>query len=177
MAMVLACLLLPRGAAHKKRKISWWDVIMPLGLTALCTGLFIGVTSVGIQNFMLSFAILFAPPVLICFSFKERPLRFALQDRGVLLFHVSNRYLRLDLLLGSLAEELGLSCMEKYESEVNQDNDATRGKAASHYVIIARRQDVLMELADIPNWKKLPGQPDMPIRTDQYSSFHKIIIW
>ncbi len=365
MAMVLACLLLPRGAAHKKRKRSWWDVIMPLGLTALCTGLFIGVTTLGIQKPMLAFAILFAPPVLICFSFKERPLRLALgyavvlvtiayyadlqkgntlhsernffgvkrvtlnpeadiyrlyhgdtlhgaqfssptrrdepltyyhrtgplgdvfttfigvgqtppvsivglgvgatasyaqpgqqftfyeidpgvarlahdtqyfsfladcrgrydivlgdgrlsmarapeehygiiiidafssdaipvhlitreaielylsklQDRGVLLFHVSNRYLRLDLLLGSLAEELGLSCMEKSELEVNRDNDATRGKTASHYVIMARRQDVLMKLADIPNWKKLLGQPDIPIWTDQYSSFLKILSW
>ncbi len=365
MAMVLACLLLPIGAAHKKRKRSWWDVIMPLGLTALCTGLFIAVTTIGIQKHILAFTILFAPPALICFSFKERPLRFALgyavvlvtiafyadfkkgnilhsernffgvkrvilnpegdiyhfyhgntlhgaqfnspmrrdepltyyhrtgpigdifttfsgvgqtppvsivglgvgamasyaqpgqqftfyeidpgvvriardtqyfsfladcrgrydiilgdgrltmarapeehygiiiidafnsdaipvhlitreaidlylsklQDRGVLVFHVSNRYLRLNLLLGNLAEELGLSCMEKDEPEVNRDNDATRGKFASQYVIMARRQDILMKLSDIPNWKKLLGEPDIPIWTDKYSSFLKILLW
>jgi hypothetical protein len=366
MAMVLACLLLPIGAALKKRERSWWDVIMPLGLTVLCTCLFIGVTTVGIKEHILAFAILFAPPALICFSFKERPLRFALgyavvlvtlasytdlqkgnilhsernffgvkrvtlnpegdinqlyhgdtlhgaqfrsptrrdepltyyhrtgpigdifttfngvgqthpvsivglgvgamasyaqpgqqftfyeidpgvarlahdtqyfsfladchgrydivlgdgrltmarapekhygiiiidafssdaipvhlitreaielylsklQDRGVLLFHVSNRYLRLNLMLGSLAEELGLSCMENYsELEENRDIDATRGKIASHYVIIAKRQDVLIKLEGIPNWKKLPGQQDIPIWTDQYSSFFKILTW
>jgi hypothetical protein len=98
-----------------------------------------------------------------------------LQDRGVLLFHVSNRYLRLNLLLGNLAEELGLSCMEKSEPEVNRDNDATRGKFESQYVIMARRQDILMKLSDIPNWKKLLGEPDIPIWTDKYSSFLKIL--
>ena len=55
---------------------------------------------------------------------------------GVLAFHISNRYLDLDPVLGALAREAGLACRV---GDVDRPGPFVRGEAASTWVAIARR--------------------------------------
>lgn len=85
LAVLLACFLLPGSAAgpettRQRRR----DLVAPL-LVAGSAALVLGpIVLLHWENSRLLFALLFAPCALICFGFKERPLRFAL-GYGVLL--------------------------------------------------------------------------------------------
>src|SRR5207248_8992381 len=57
---------------------------------------------------------------------------------GVLAVHISNRYLKLEPVLANIAAELGLAGVAQ-----SDDEGDVLGKAASHWVVLARRPEVL----------------------------------
>src|SRR5262249_25559528 len=65
-----------------------------------------------------------------------------LADDGLLAFHISNRYLDLEPVLGNLAEEVGLAGFIQKDGE----SRSTPGKAGSNWVIMARRRAILDRL-------------------------------
>src|SRR5262249_31980678 len=64
-----------------------------------------------------------------------------LADDGLLAFHISNRFLNLEPVLGNLAEELGLTGFIEHDLATDFP-----GKASSSWVVIARQQSTLDRL-------------------------------
>ncbi|HUU85739.1 MAG TPA: fused MFS/spermidine synthase [Phycisphaerae bacterium] len=99
-----------------------------------------------------------------------------LADDGLLVFHISNRYLGLEPILGNLAREMDLVCAARADLAVRQDEQA-EGKLPSHYAALARTAEDLGNLLDHPLWKRVPPDPNAPVWTDQYSNILGLFRW
>ncbi len=71
-------------------------------------------------------------------------------EDGIVCFHVSNRYLRLEPVLYNLKMELGLAGM--FESDDREDYP---GKARSTWVVLARKPEYLSRLTDPRRWDRV----------------------
>jgi hypothetical protein len=72
-----------------------------------------------------------------------------LADDGVLAFHISNRYLDLEPVLGNLAAEVGLVGYIQFDPESH-----IPGKASSNWVVLARKQEILNRLVNEDHWEQ-----------------------
>jgi SAM-dependent methyltransferase len=93
-----------------------------------------------------------------------------LAPEGVLAFHISNRYLDLEPVLGNVAAALRLACRSQIDVEVS---DGTPGKRASHWMVITRRAEHLGEEADWP-WLPCDTSRDR-VWTDDYSNVLQVL--
>jgi hypothetical protein len=98
-----------------------------------------------------------------------------LEQGGVLVFNISNRYLNLAPVLGDLAHEEGLVCLSRSDLQVSQ-NELSKGKAASIFVVMARRPEDISKLVNNPNWKEVP-RSGQAVWTDQYSNILSLFRW
>lgn len=95
---------------------------------------------------------------------------------GMIAFHISNLYLDLAPTLGALAHDSGLVCMAGNDSGVSQAQiDA--GRFPSQWVVMARAQADLGELAADPRWKPATFPPSRQVWTDDYSNLLQTIKW
>jgi hypothetical protein len=80
-----------------------------------------------------------------------------LADDGLLAFHVSNRYLDLEPVLGNLAAEFGLAgfIQQDYEGGIP-------GKASSTWVILAPQESTLGRLVHEDRWKQWKARRGWP---------------
>lgn len=86
LAMVLACLVLPRrGTAEDAPRARRLDFALPGALGLVAVGIIRGLHSVGLSEGVLSRVLALGLPAMLCFSFKERPIRFGLGFGVVLL--------------------------------------------------------------------------------------------
>ncbi len=99
-----------------------------------------------------------------------------LEDDGLLAFHISNRYLHLEPLLASLAEDAGLHGLIRADMKTSKEDNAD-GKTAAIYVAMARRERDLGPLAGNEEWKTLDAVADTPVWTDQYTSLLSFVHW
>jgi hypothetical protein len=83
--LVLACLLMPSITPPLAPGRRWLDFGLALGLAALTAGLIFGTAALGLRSGPLGIALTFGPPVLLCFGFSRRPLRFGLGLAGLFL--------------------------------------------------------------------------------------------
>lgn len=94
-----------------------------------------------------------------------------LKPGGVLAFHISNQYLNLAPVLGSLAAQEGLKARV-----VESPGDAARGIFAARWVLLARADSPVLAGADGG-----PGEPldrsSLPVWTDDYSSLLPLVRW
>jgi hypothetical protein len=91
-----------------------------------------------------------------------------LEPEGLLAVHISNRYLDLAPVLAAIAADLGL------EAWINQDayvlpEESAIGKFASTWVVLARDEAALGELARHRDWSTLDTEPGKPVWTDDYA--------
>ncbi|WP_245990087.1 fused MFS/spermidine synthase [Tabrizicola piscis] len=89
-----------------------------------------------------------------------------LNDGGLLLFHISNRFYDLSLPLSGLAQELGLEA--RIWNRGSSDTPFAEGDTASAVVALARSSEALGELATDPRWVPL-GAPQIPFWTDDHA--------
>jgi hypothetical protein len=89
-----------------------------------------------------------------------------LNDDGMLLFHISNRFYDLALPLAALADELGLE--ERVWDRKPEEVSPERGDVPSTVVALARSVEALGELAQDPRWVPLPA-PQGPVWTDDHA--------
>jgi hypothetical protein len=68
------------------------------------------------------------------------------REDGIICFHISNRYLDLEPVLGALAEDLGLVGMTMSDSAPDDDPTVPLGKSASTWVALARKPKYLDRL-------------------------------
>jgi hypothetical protein len=88
-----------------------------------------------------------------------------LAPRGVLAFHISNRYVDLEPVLGNVAAALRLACRSQVDFEVTAE---TPGKRISHWMVLTRRVEHLGEETDWP-WLPCDTNRDR-VWTDDYSN-------
>jgi spermidine synthase len=93
-----------------------------------------------------------------------------LADHGLLLFHISNRYLDLQSVLADVARDAGLVC------RVSTDlGNWEIGKAPSIWVVMALSPRDLASLDE--RWRDLEGSPGRPVWTDDFSNVVRIVRW
>ena len=98
--------------------------------------------------------------------------RRKLKPDGAILFHVSNRYLRIRELVTALAFDAGIPALYR-----NDDDDREPGKARSSYVILALKKETLNDLAQARNWFQVPYLASVQAWTDDYSNLFEILKW
>jgi hypothetical protein len=87
LVLVLACLLRPRFDAEKDDdpKAGRRDVTFPLALGLVTVALVLGAQALDIEPGQASVALVFAVPLVVCYTFLQRPVRFGLGLGAVLL--------------------------------------------------------------------------------------------
>jgi hypothetical protein len=90
--------------------------------------------------------------------------RSKLDDHGVLLFHISNRYVDLAPVLGDLAGDAGL--LAQVRNDVTP-SDPVSGKLPSQWVLMTPRKTSLMPGGA---WEPLRPRPGARVWTDDYSN-------
>jgi hypothetical protein len=89
-----------------------------------------------------------------------------LRGGGLIVFHISNRYLDLGSVVGSVAASLDLAARRWND----RDDDEKSGKSASDWVIIARDNHDLKVIDHDPRWRSLAPSPNKGVWTDDYSN-------
>jgi SAM-dependent methyltransferase len=97
-----------------------------------------------------------------------------LKPDGVLLFHVSNRYLNVAKLVSALVTDAGLTAFSRFDDA----GDLRKvGKSSANHVAAAREAKDLKPLAALPGWEPVPHPADFRPWTDDYSSLLGLIRW
>jgi hypothetical protein len=93
-----------------------------------------------------------------------------LNEDGILLFHISNRFYDLTLPLSGLAQELGLEARvwERDTPEGGEGAKFERGDVPSKVVALARSTAALGEIGQDPRWLPLAA-PQIPLWTDDHA--------
>ena len=96
-----------------------------------------------------------------------------LAPNGLLLMHISSRYLNFRPVIGNLAEHFQL------EAIINTDTEPPTkyGKFPSTWVVLARHPEDLGSLRNNSHWLPLPPKPGMRLWTDNYSNILGIFNW
>jgi hypothetical protein len=95
---------------------------------------------------------------------------------GILAFHISNQYLDLGPVVGSLARHAGLTALEQDDLVLSAKDDAN-GKSASQWAVLARSPQDLRRLAGDPRWHLLDAPSGAAPWTDDYSSVLGVFRW
>lgn len=95
-----------------------------------------------------------------------------LSEDGIIVFHISNRYLNLEPVLGNLAKEVGLAGLL-----IRDDDDGIPEKSSSHWVLLSRKAENFGKLAEDPRWKPLETNPDLKLWTDDFTNILSIFDW
>ena len=95
-----------------------------------------------------------------------------LKPDGILMVHISNRYLELGPVVGNIAAELGLTarrCNRTWERE--------RGEYGSEWVAVVREPDRLGDLLEDERWEEIPPDPRVGVWTDDFSNILSVLVW
>jgi SAM-dependent methyltransferase len=95
-----------------------------------------------------------------------------LKPNGMILFHVSSRYLNIAGLVAAGVTDAGLTAV------IRSDNDSGPvGKLASTYIAVAPKTDAFGPLPHAYGWNPLPPETQMAPWTDDYSNMLSLISW
>ena len=108
----------------------------------------------------------------------------AVQDDGIVLVHISNRFINLEPVLAALTRDgRGWHAMLRYDEP--DQRDMALARTGSIWVAMARRNEPLMALArqtnDLPNgrgqWQELDSTTRARLWTDDYASVMPLLVW
>ena len=91
---------------------------------------------------------------------------------GMLVFHISNRSLKLDSVLADLAKRNGATCLTLADG----GNPAT-GKDPSEWLVMAQHSPAFESLAKDPRWRKIEGRNGAHAWTDDFSNIVSVFRW
>jgi spermidine synthase len=99
---------------------------------------------------------------------------------GILAFHISNRYVQLEPILGDLAHDMHLVCM--VETDVTFiPSEIAEGTLGSKWVVMARNQSDLggltTDTSPRSHWVPLGSRVESVVWTDDYSDLLGVIDW
>ena len=113
-----------------------------------------------------------------------------LNDEGLLLIHISNRYVDLEPVLADLAKNAQLAGRIQAFSPVKTDPGAaseidratirpflSRYRFPSTWVLLAESEQALGKIATDKRWKPLERRPGVGLWTDDYSNIIKVLRW
>jgi len=95
-----------------------------------------------------------------------------LKANGMILFHVSNRYMDVESLVSAVLLDAGLEGLVRYD-----DDEEPTGKTSSDYVVAARNSAALGALEDDANWSAVEKPAGIQPWTDDYSNMLTIVKW
>jgi SAM-dependent methyltransferase len=95
-----------------------------------------------------------------------------LKPGGLILFHVSNRYMDVESLVSAVVLNVGLEGLVRYD-----DDEGPTGKASSDYVVAAQKPEDFGALEDDMNWSDIEKPEGIQPWTDDYSNMLKIVKW
>ncbi|HLM78376.1 MAG TPA: fused MFS/spermidine synthase [Rubrobacteraceae bacterium] len=97
-----------------------------------------------------------------------------LKDDGVMSFHISNRHLELEPVVGNLARDRGFVCYAQYDSNAED----IPNKFGSHWTVIARDDAGLGSLPSDSRWQPCATTPDADdVWTDDFSNLLSTFEW
>ena len=99
-----------------------------------------------------------------------------LSPEGILLFHISNRYLDIEPVLANLAHDAGLYCAVQNDKAVSVPG-LDMGKLSSKYAIMVQSIDDLGPLYFDSRWTPAKRLDSVGVWTDSYSSIIAILKW
>jgi hypothetical protein len=95
-----------------------------------------------------------------------------LKPDGLLVFNVTNGYLRLESLVAAVTIDAGLQAMLRYDFDAKPP-----GKSESAFVVVARRKEDFGTIAQNKNWSLLTETEGVRPWTDDYSNMLAILRW
>lgn len=98
----------------------------------------------------------------------------ALAPGGVLLIHVSNRFLDLRPVVAGLANDAGLAALGRNDYATGEA-EAAAGKLGSAWVVVARASADLGDVATDPRWVPLESDPAVGVWTDNFSNVFTVL--
>jgi spermidine synthase len=98
-----------------------------------------------------------------------------LSPGGIIAFHISNRYLDLEAVLGATAAAEGLSAVANRDTAV-PDTEENAGRAPSQWVLISRQRAGLAMMQSRFGWRELKDSGRASAWTDDYSNILDALI-
>lgn len=100
-----------------------------------------------------------------------------LEEDGLILMNLSNRYLDLRPVLAALCDDAGLTCL--FREELNMtEAEKKEGKAASQWAVMGKPSATHPQLFGGGKlWQQLQRGPDDPVWTDDYSNLVRVLRW
>jgi len=95
-----------------------------------------------------------------------------LEQDGVLLIHITNRYVNLAPVLAKLAAENGFACRLR-----DDEADYESGKDGSTWVLLARSESDLGALSESDEWEKIEPRKTVAVWTDDFSNILSVFKW
>jgi spermidine synthase len=96
---------------------------------------------------------------------------------GLLLFHISNRYLDLKPVLAALAADAELEVCRVRDESLLDDAERATGKSPSIWAVLARKPEDLGRLRLNALWLSVDVPPDFRVWTDDYSHLWGVFKW
>jgi len=98
-----------------------------------------------------------------------------LSPRGVLAFHISNRYFDLAPVVTRIGQELNLHVYRRNDNAISQAG-AAEAKKDSTWMVLSREVEDFQPLATLPNWERMAPDPRYPLWTDDYSNLMDVFV-
>jgi len=95
-----------------------------------------------------------------------------LKPDGMILFHVSNRYMDVEALVSAVIFDAGIQGLVRFD-----DDEEPTGKTSSDYVVAARHSEDFGALQDDMNWSPIEKRDGIQPWTDDYSNMLRIVRW
>jgi hypothetical protein len=99
-----------------------------------------------------------------------------LSDQGVLVFHLSNRYLDLEPVLGRLIQAAGIFGLIRVNTAPTQEL-LKSDEDPSIWAVLAARASTLGGLQDDERWRPLHLREDVALWTDDFSNIFSVLRW
>ncbi len=95
-----------------------------------------------------------------------------LHDGGLIVFHITNRYLDLGPVVANVAASLDLTARLFSDDQDGDDSSdpALKGKAASDWMVVARGDAAHAAIGRDARWREVRPSPDRSVWTDDYSN-------
>jgi hypothetical protein len=99
-----------------------------------------------------------------------------LRANGLLVFNISNRYVRLAPILGALADDAGLIALNQTFSPTKAQSGA--GASASNWIVIGRTAADLEVISTDPRWQRVHGERGRKsiLWTDDYADLIRVVV-
>ncbi len=93
----------------------------------------------------------------------------ALQEDGLLVFHISNNFVDLEPVIANLAAALGLEAFVQDNIDISEE-ETKRGKMPSTWVVAARSAEALDPIVRSGDWRRCNQRRGVELWTDQFSN-------
>lgn len=104
--------------------------------------------------------------------------RARLAPGGVLAFHISNRYLELEPVLGDLGRATRMACFSRIDTATDRRGQPQPGKTLSHWVMLARSRSDLGRLPrERARWRPCATGASAEPWSDDYSNILNVVSW